>query len=94
MEGRPARDGAFGLDFAIENPRTGLYGIGIECDAPRHRILSTARAREVWRPRVLKQAIPHVHRVSSYGWFHAGDAERSRLKAAVEQALQDGGGFS
>ena len=79
--------GAFGLDFAIEDPRTGLYGIGIECDAPRHRILETARAREVWRPQVLRKAVPHVHRVSSYGWIHAGNEERTRLKAAVEFAL-------
>lgn len=90
----PAKDGAFGLDFAIEDPRTGLYGVGIECDAPRHRILTTARAREVWRPHVLKQAIPHVHRVSSYGWVHAGDAERGRLKSAVEYALRSEGGRS
>jgi hypothetical protein len=86
-----ARGGAFGLDFAIVDARTGLYGIGIECDAPRHRILSTARAREVWRPKVLRQAIPHVHRVSSHAWFHSGDAERHRLKTAVENALGVGG---
>ena len=30
---------AFGLDFAVEDPRTGLFGIGIECDAPRHGLL-------------------------------------------------------
>ncbi|MCC6776085.1 MAG: DUF4011 domain-containing protein [Hyphomicrobiales bacterium] len=85
----PAHDGgAFGLDFAIEHPRTGLYAIGIECDAPRHRILETARAREVWRPSVLRQAVPYVHRVSSRGWMHAGNAERSRLQAAVEHALK------
>jgi primosomal replication protein N'' len=86
-----ARGGAFGLDFAIVDARTGLYGIGIECDAPRHRILSTARAREVWRPKVLKQGIPHVHRVSSHAWFHSGGAERHRLKSAVENALGVGG---
>ena len=83
--------GAFGVDFAIENPRTGLYAIGIECDAPRHRILERARAREVWRPRVLRQAIPHVHRVSSYAWLHAGDAERNRLRSAVQIAVSSEG---
>jgi primosomal replication protein N'' len=82
---------AFGLDFAIENPRNGPYVIGIECDAPRHRILESARAREVWRPRVLRRAVPHVHRVSSYGWLHAGDAERARLRSAVEIALSSEG---
>lgn len=87
-----ARDGgAFGLDFAIQDPRTNLYAIGIECDAPRHRILETARAREVWRPRVLRHAVPNVHRVSSHGWLNAGDAERARLKSAVESALGYGG---
>lgn len=83
--------GAFGLDFAIEDPRTGLYAIGIECDAPRHRILETARAREVWRPSVLRHAVPHVHRVSSYAWMHAGDGERARLKSAVEDAFSPHG---
>jgi primosomal replication protein N'' len=83
--------GAFGLDFAIENPRTGLYVIGIECDAPRHRILESARAREVWRPRVMRHAVPHVHRVSSHGWLHRGDAERASLRSAVEKALSSEG---
>ncbi len=78
---------AFGLDFAIENPRTGLYGLGIECDAPRHRILDTARAREVWRPSVLRRSIPVVHRVSCYGWYHSRQEEKRNLKAAVDAVL-------
>ncbi|WP_456777413.1 AAA domain-containing protein [Bradyrhizobium sp. USDA 3315] len=86
-----ARDGgAFSLDFAVTDPRTGLYAIGVECDAPRHRLLERARAREIWRPNVLGRAVPYVHRVSSYAWTHAPDAERQRLKKAVEHAL--GGG--
>jgi hypothetical protein len=89
-----ARDGgAFSLDFAITDPRTGLYAIGVECDAPRHRLLEKARAREVWRPNVLSKAVPHIHRVSSYAWTHSGDVERQRLKEAVENALRSEGGF-
>jgi primosomal replication protein N'' len=84
----PANDGtAFGLDYAIVDPRIGGYGIGIECDAPRHPILNSARAREVWRPRVLGQAIPHVHRVSSYGWYHERAAEQRALEQAIWTAL-------
>jgi hypothetical protein len=83
-----ARDGgAFGLDFAIEDPRTGLYAIGIECDAPRHPILRGARAREIWRRSVLRHAVPYIHRVSSHGWLHAGAEERARLRAAVQSAM-------
>jgi primosomal replication protein N'' len=80
-------DGAFGLDFAIEDPRTGLYGIGIECDAPRHRLLEGARAREMWRPSVLRRSIPVIHRVSSHRWFHEPERERHRLRAAVTSAM-------
>ncbi len=80
-------DGAFGLDFAIENPRTGLYGIGIECDAPRHRLLETARAREMWRPGILRRSIPVIHRVSSHRWFHEPELERARLREAVSAAM-------
>ncbi|SEI19544.1 primosomal replication protein N'' [Pseudomonas asplenii] len=79
---------AFGLDFAIENPATGLYAIGIECDSPCHPLLNRARAREIWRPSVLHRAIPNLHRVSSHGWYHDGEHERARLRAAIEHALQ------
>jgi len=78
---------AFGLDFAIEDPRTGLFGVGIECDAPRHALLRRARAREIWRPGVMRRAIPVVHRVSSDGWYHQPADERSRLDAALRRAL-------
>ncbi|WP_447753274.1 AAA domain-containing protein [Sphingopyxis fribergensis] len=79
--------GAFGLDFAIEDPRTGLYGIAIECDAPRHRLLETARAREIWRAQVLRRSIPVIHRVSSHRWFDEPEIEKGRLRQAIVRAL-------
>jgi primosomal replication protein N'' len=78
---------AFGLDFAIEHPETGNFAIGIECDAPSHPLLAHARAREIWRPSVLRRAIGGIHRVSSHAWYHDGDAERARLRLAVEAAM-------
>lgn len=81
-------DDAFGLDFAIEDPKTGLFAIGIECDAPRHELLASARAREVWRPSVLRRAIPKIHRVSSHAWYHTPEEERQRLGDAIAVALQ------
>ena len=83
-------DDAFGLDFAIEHPSTGLFAIGIECDAPRHELLRQARAREVWRPAVLRRAVPVIHRVSSQGWYHDGAAERRRLQEAIDKAMELG----
>lgn len=80
-------DDAFGLDFAIEDPKTGLFALGIECDSPRHELLNRARAREVWRPSVLKRAVPAIHRVSSHAWYHAPTKERERLREAIDAAL-------
>jgi primosomal replication protein N'' len=82
----PDRD-AFGLDFAIEDPLTGLFAIGIECDAPRHELLASARAREVWRPSVLRRAVPKIHRVSSHAWYHTPQEERRRLSDAIASVL-------
>ncbi|HRD95343.1 MAG TPA: AAA domain-containing protein [Rubrivivax sp.] len=81
-------DDAFGLDFAIEDPSTGLFAIGIECDAPRHGLLTRARAREVWRRSVIRRAVPHIHRVSSHAWYHTPDEERARLQNAISSALR------
>ncbi|TPQ52723.1 histidine kinase, partial [Prosthecomicrobium hirschii] len=78
---------AFGMDLAIIDPNTGLYGIGIECDAPRHKMLEQARAREIWRPRVLTGTFPRLHRVSSKGWYHNPLEEQRALKDAIELAL-------
>ncbi len=84
----PANEGdTFGLDFAIENPSTRLYAIGIECDTPQHTLLRHARSREIWRPKVLHRSIPFVHRVSSQAWYRDGDAERGKLRLAIERAL-------
>jgi primosomal replication protein N'' len=86
-----ATDGdAFGLDLAIEDPRTKLFGIGIECDAPRHPLLERARAREIWRPTILKRAIGSVHRVSSHAWFHRPGDEQARLSRAIQAAIVPG----
>lgn len=85
-----ADTGAFGLDLAIENPETGLYGIGIECDAPRHALLSSARAREMWRPKVLARSVGKVHRVSSQGWLQSPEAEKAKLRDAIAAALSQG----
>jgi hypothetical protein len=80
---------AFGLDFAIEDPRTGLFGIGIECDAPRHDLLQRARAREIWRPNVLGRAIRSVHRITSSAWYENPQEELGRLRAALSNALTE-----
>lgn len=83
-----AEDDAFGLDFAIEDPSTRMFAIGIECDAPRHDLLTTARAREVWRPSILRKAVGRIYRVSSHAWYHSPEPERERLRAAINTTMK------
>ncbi len=80
--------GPFGLDFALIDPRSGLYGFGIECDPPAEPLLRHARAREMWRPTVLTRSVPRIHRVSSQGWYQDGPRERRRLADALAEAFK------
>ena len=40
----------------------------------------------------MRRAVRRVHRVSSYGWLHNGEAERTSLRSAVEKAFSSEGG--
>ncbi len=80
---------AFSLDLVVLDPQTGDYIMGIECDAHSHPILTHARAREIWRPRLLKQSIKHLHRVSSQGWYLAPEKEKALLHKQLETEFSD-----
>jgi hypothetical protein len=82
-----ANDPILGVDFSIPDPTTGLFGVGIECDPPRHRLTQRARAREIWRPRVLERAYRVVHRVSPYAWYHDREREKERLRRVLAGAM-------
>ncbi|MCW8444196.1 AAA domain-containing protein [Fluoribacter gormanii] len=78
---------AFGLDLVIEDLNKKRFAIGIECDAHCHSILANARAREIWRPKVLNMEIPYIHRVTSFGWYHKRKIEMQNLIQVLEVAL-------
>lgn len=80
---------AFSMDFAVVDPRTSLFGIGIDCDAPSHPLLARARAREIWRSSVVSRAIPALHRVSSRDWYHRPEEEKARLRDALQAAISE-----
>lgn len=80
-------DPVLGVDFSIRNPKTGLYGIGIECDPPEHRLLRRARSREIWRRSILSRVYPALQQVSAYAWYHEPEIERERLRQSIHQAV-------
>ena len=82
-----ANDPILGVDFSIADPVTGSFGVGVECDPPRHRLTQRARAREIWRPSVLERAYRVVHRVSPYAWYHDRASEQERLRLVLAESL-------
>lgn len=83
------REDAFSVDIAVIEPVASRYIMGVEFDSPRHQLLRRARAREVWRPKLMTRSGLRLHRISSAEWVRSPDAERARLIAAARDALAD-----
>ncbi|WP_444995026.1 AAA domain-containing protein [Aliikangiella sp. IMCC44359] len=77
----------FGIDLAIENPTTSLYGFGIICDSPNAPLLQEAKYREIWRYNLLTKSVPVLYRLSSRDWYHNMKSEKQKIKLAIEKAL-------
>jgi hypothetical protein len=85
----PSED-AFSVDVAVVHPKTKLYSLGVELDGPRHHVLNSARARDLWRPKVLERSGMQVHRVYSAAWASNTAHERQRLLEAAKKAEERG----
>ncbi len=91
LRAHPVTDaGAFCLDLAVEDGGAGAYALGIECDAPRHPLLSKGRGREMWRPSVLERVYRRIHRISSKDWFEDCGREKQRLREVLELGALQG----
>ncbi len=78
---------AFAMDLAIEDPETGLFALGIECDAPRHELLKQAVAREIWRKNVLQRSVPNIHRISCFNWYQNRAYEEKALSKIISETM-------
>lgn len=82
------REDAFSLDIAVSEPASARYIMGVEIDSPRHALLRHARAREIWRPKLIARSGLKLHRISSAAWVRNPDGERARLIAAARSTLE------
>lgn len=82
------REDAFSVDIAVSEPGSARYVLGVEFDSPRHNLLRHARAREIWRPKLMIRSGLRLHRMSSAEWVRSPDRERARLIAAAREILQ------
>jgi len=82
------REDAFSLDIAVSEQASARYVMGVEIDSPRHALLRHARAREIWRPKLIARSGLKLHRISSAEWVRNPDGERARLIAAAQSTLE------
>jgi hypothetical protein len=80
-------DPVLGVDFSIRDAQSGMFGIGIECDPPEHRLMRRARSREIWRQSILSRVYPALQQISAYAWYHEPDVERKRLRQSIRHAI-------
>jgi len=84
MEAQIGESG-FKIDLAVvnSNPELG-YILGIECDGKAYHSEWSARARDVWRQRILEKRGWKIHRVWSTNWWLDRDFEIKKLVARIK----------
>ncbi len=80
--------GGYRVDLAVVDPRTpGTYALAIELDGSNYASAQTARDRDRLRRAVLESLGWQVLRVWSTDWWFDAEAQKQRLRVAVEEAL-------
>ena len=78
-------ESGFRIDLAVvhQNPERG-YILGIECDGKAYHSEWSARARDVWRQRILEHRGWKIHRVWSTNWWLDRGFEIKKLVARIK----------
>jgi very-short-patch-repair endonuclease len=73
-------DSGFRIDLAVRDPDgSDSYALGIEYDGRTHRSQFTARARDIWRQKILESRGWKIHRVWSTNWWMDPEAEVAKI---------------
>ncbi|HEV7924109.1 MAG TPA: AAA domain-containing protein [Verrucomicrobiae bacterium] len=81
-------DGGFRIDLAVVHPDSERgYVLGIECDGKAYHSDWTARARDVWRQRILEGRGWKIHRIWSTNWWLDRDGEVQKLVARLRTLI-------
>ena len=80
-------DGGFRIDIAIKHPTHAGFVLGIECDGKAYHSDWTARARDVWRQRILQERGWKIHRIWSTNWWLDRDSELRKLDVRLRSLI-------
>ena len=80
---------AYRIDMAVRHPgQPGRYVLGIECDGAMYHSSRVARDRDRLRQEVLEGLGWTLHRIWGTSWYRQREAEKARLREAIEAALR------
>lgn len=76
------------IDIGLRHPaQPGIYALGIECDGYQYHSAPAARDRDRLRDQVLGGLGWRLHRIWGTAWYRHRQEEESRLRAAIEDAI-------
>lgn len=80
----------YSIDLAIVDPdNAGRYLLAVECDGASYHSSASARERDRLRQGVLEGLGWRFHRIWSTEWFRNPGQEITRMKQAVERAMEE-----
>jgi very-short-patch-repair endonuclease len=76
------------IDIAVRHPNLpGCYALAVECDGAMYHAAKTARDRDRLREQVLRGLGWQVHRIWGISWVREREAQKERLRQAIEAAI-------
>jgi hypothetical protein len=83
-------ESGFRIDLAVLHPNPSLgFMLGIECDGATFHSDRSARIRDVWRERILRDRGWRMHRIWSTRWWWYRNEELEKLCRVLEAAAVD-----
>lgn len=79
------------VDIGVRHPdKPGVFMLGIECDGAAYHSSKIARDRDRLRENVLRGLGWTIHRIWGISWYRDRSIQESRLKEALEGAIEAG----
>jgi len=80
-------ESGFRIDLAVLHPEPARgYMLGIECDGATYHSDRSARIRDVWREKILRNRGWRLHRIWSTRWWYHRAEESEKLDDALSEA--------